>query len=76
MPTGPPPLLPRRSSFYNIYRDGDPKEAVKVTADAGFGALAQWLATQQAAVEKEFKASELGSAPPSRPTPRETNRGS
>lgn len=44
-------------SYYNLYRDGDPKEAVKVTADAGFGALAEWLAKQQTAVEKEFKAS-------------------
>lgn len=41
-------------SFYNIYRNGDPKEAVEATADAAFAALAIWLKEQQTIVEKQF----------------------
>ena len=41
-------------SFYNIYRNGAPAEAVEQTADAAFSALAIWLSEQQAIVEKQF----------------------
>ena len=41
-------------SFYNIYRHGEPLEAVQSTADAAFSALAAWLKEQQAIVEQNF----------------------
>lgn len=41
-------------SYYNIYRTGEPKEAVEATADAAFSALALWLTEQQSIVEKQF----------------------
>lgn len=45
----------RSFNYYNLYRDGDPKEAVKVTADAAFGALGEWMTEQQELVERQFK---------------------
>ena len=41
-------------AYYNIYRNGEPAEAVEVSADAAFAALATWLTEQQAIVEKQF----------------------
>jgi hypothetical protein len=41
-------------SYYNIYRNGEPAEAVEAAADSAFAALAIWLAEQQAIVEKQF----------------------
>lgn len=41
-------------SFYNIYRSGEPLEAVQATADSGFAALAAWLKEQQQVVELNF----------------------
>lgn len=41
-------------SYYNIYRHGEPLEAVQATADAAFAALASWLKEQQAIVEQNF----------------------
>ncbi len=41
-------------SYYNIYRNGEPAEAVSTAADAAFAALAFWLSEQQAIVEKQF----------------------
>ena len=43
-------------SFTNLYQTGAPQEAVKVTADAAFGALATWLSEQQRLVERAFEA--------------------
>ena len=48
-------------SFTNLYQSGAPQEAVKVTADAAFGALATWLSEQQRLVERAFEA--RGAAP-------------
>ena len=42
-------------SFTNLYQSGAPQEAVKVTADAAFGALATWLSEQQRLVERAFE---------------------
>lgn len=42
-------------SFTNLYQTGAPQEAVKVTADAAFGALATWLSEQQRLVERAFE---------------------
>jgi hypothetical protein len=41
-------------SYYNIYRNGEPQEAVEAAADSAFAALAVWLAEQQAIVEQQF----------------------
>lgn len=49
LPSSPP-------SYFNIYRDGDAKEAVQITSDAAFSALEEWLKQQQALVEAQFKA--------------------
>ena len=43
-------------AFTNLYQSGAPQEAVKVTADAAFGALATWLSEQQRLVERAFEA--------------------
>jgi len=42
-------------AFTNLYQSGAPQEAVKVTADAAFGALATWLSEQQRLVERAFE---------------------
>ena len=42
-------------TFSNLYQSGEPQEAVKVTADAAFGALATWLSEQQRLVERAFE---------------------
>jgi hypothetical protein len=41
-------------SYYNLYRTGEPLEAVQATADAAFGALSQWLTEQQSQAELAF----------------------
>ena len=46
-------------SFTNLYQTGAPQEAVKVTADAAFGALATWLSEQQRLVERAFEVSKI-----------------
>lgn len=43
-------------TFTNLYRSGAPSEAVRITADAAFGALATWLGEQQRLVERAFEA--------------------
>ena len=42
-------------AFTDLYQTGAPQEAVKVTADAAFGALATWLSEQQRLVERAFE---------------------
>lgn len=44
-------------TYTNLYRSGAPTEAVRITADAAFGALATWLGEQQRLVERAFEAS-------------------
>ena len=41
--------------YYNLYRDGDPKEAVQHTSDAAFAALNTWLAAERAATQREMQ---------------------
>jgi hypothetical protein len=47
---------PLAVAFTNLYSTGAPQEAIKVTADAAFGALATWLSEQQRLVERAFEA--------------------
>ena len=46
-------------AFTNLYQSGAPQEAVKVTADAAFGALATWLSEQQRLVERAFEVRQI-----------------